>query len=67
MQRQQSFQNNIKDEYKVNLIFEKGKETISKYSVFGMPKEFILETKTDTIGGIFILIDLCKISLLLKE
>lgn len=37
------------NEYKVNLIFEKGKETISKYSVFGMPKEFILETKTDKI------------------
>ena len=34
------------NEYKVNLLFEKGKNTISKYNVFGMPKEFLLETKT---------------------
>jgi hypothetical protein len=34
------------NEYKINLIFEKGKDTISKYNVFGMPKEFLLETKT---------------------
>ena len=34
------------NEYKINLIFEKGKKTISKYNVFGMPKEFLLETKT---------------------
>ena len=34
------------NEYKINLIFEKGKETMSKYNVFGMPKEFLLETKT---------------------
>ena len=34
------------NEYKINLIFEKGKTTISKYNVFGMPKEFLLETKT---------------------
>lgn len=34
------------NEYKINMIFEKGKKTISKYNVFGMPKEFLLETKT---------------------
>ena len=34
------------NEYKINLIFEKGKYTVSKYNVFGMPKEFLLETKT---------------------
>ena len=34
------------NEYKINLIFEKGKDTISKYNVFGMPKEFLLQTKT---------------------
>ena len=34
------------NEYKINLVFEKGKDTISKYNVFGMPKEFLLETKT---------------------
>jgi len=34
------------NEYRINFIFEKGKKTISKYNVFGMPKEFLLETKT---------------------
>ena len=34
------------NEYKINLIFEKGKKTISKYNVFGMPKEFLLQTNT---------------------
>ena len=34
------------NEYKINLIFEKEKNTMSKYNVFGMPKEFLLETKT---------------------
>ena len=34
------------NEYKINLVFEKNKNTISKYNVFGMPKEFLLETKT---------------------
>ena len=34
------------NEYKINLVFEKNKETISKYNVFGIPKEFLLETKT---------------------
>ena len=34
------------NEYKINLIFEKNKITTSKYNVFGMPKEFLLETKT---------------------
>ena len=38
--------NRICNEYKINLIFEKGKNSISKYNVFGMPKEFLLETKT---------------------
>lgn len=33
-------------EYKINLIFEKGKKTISTYSVFGAPKIFELETIT---------------------
>ena len=34
------------NEYKINLVFEKGKNTISTYQVFGMPKVFDLETKT---------------------
>ena len=34
------------NEYKINLIFENKKETLSKYNVFGMPKEFLLQTKT---------------------
>lgn len=37
------------NEYKINLVFEKNKKTISKYNVFGMPKEFILETKTNDL------------------
>ena len=37
------------NEYKINLIFEKNKKTISKYNVFGMPKEFLLETKTNKL------------------
>ena len=37
------------NEYKINLIFEKNKKTISKYNVFGMPKEFLLETKTNEL------------------
>ena len=37
------------NEYKINLIFEKEKDTISKYNVFGMPKEFLLETKTNKL------------------
>jgi len=37
------------NEYKINMIFEKGKKTISKYNVFGMPKEFLLETKTSKL------------------
>ena len=37
------------NEYKINLIFEKGKKTLSKYNVFGMPKEFLLETKTNKL------------------
>lgn len=47
------------NEYKINLIFEKGKTTISKYNVFGMPKEFLLETKTKKleITNTFIKID----------
>jgi len=38
------------NEYKINLVFEKGKNTISKYNVFGMPKEFLLETKTKKLN-----------------
>ena len=34
------------NEYKINLVFEKNKKTISNYQVFGMPKTFDLETKT---------------------
>lgn len=47
------------NEYKINLIFEKGKTTTSKYNVFGMPKEFLLETKTKKleITNTFIKID----------
>jgi hypothetical protein len=47
------------NEYKINLIFEKNKKTISKYNVFGMPKEFLLETKTTKleITNTFIKID----------
>ena len=47
------------NEYKINLIFEKGKKTMSKYNVFGMPKEFLLETKTKKldINDKFIKID----------
>ena len=37
------------NEYKINLIFEKDKITTSKYNVFGMPKEFLLETKTNEL------------------
>lgn len=34
------------NEYKINLIFEKDKKTISTYQVFGMPKKFELQTIT---------------------
>ena len=34
------------NEYKINFVFEKNKKTESKYNVFGMPKEFLLETNT---------------------
>lgn len=37
------------NEYKINLLFEKEKDTISKYNMFGMPKEFLLETKTNKL------------------
>lgn len=37
------------NEYKINFIFEKNKKTISKYNVFGMPKEFLLHTKTNKL------------------
>jgi len=37
------------NEYKINLIFEKNKTTTSKYNVFGMTKEFLLETKTNEL------------------
>lgn len=38
------------NEYKINFIFEKEKNTMSKYNVFGMPKEFLLETKTNKLN-----------------
>ena len=34
------------NEYKINLIFEKNKNTMSTYQVFGMPKVFDLHTNT---------------------
>ena len=34
------------NEYKINLVFEKNKKTISTYQVFGASKIFDLETKT---------------------
>lgn len=34
------------NDYKINLIFEQNKKTISTYNVFGMPKVFELETLT---------------------
>ena len=37
------------NEYKINFVFEKAKKTISRYNVFGMPKEFLLETKTNKL------------------
>ena len=37
------------NEYKINLIFEKNKTTISNYQVFGMPKIFDLETNTNKL------------------
>ena len=37
------------NEYKVNLVFQKNKKTISNYQVFGMPKTFDLETKTNKL------------------
>lgn len=37
------------NEYKINFVFEKDKKTISRYNVFGMPKEFLLETKTNKL------------------
>lgn len=37
------------NEYKINLVFEKNKMTISTYQVFGMPKVFDLETNTNKL------------------
>ena len=37
------------NEYKINLIFENNKKSISTYQVFGMPKIFNLETNTKKI------------------
>jgi len=34
------------NEYKINLLFEKNKRTMSTYNVFGAPKVFELETFT---------------------
>ena len=41
--------NRSSNEYKVNLIFQKNKKTMSNYQVFGMPKTFDLETKTNKL------------------
>lgn len=37
------------NEYKINLVFEKNKKTISTYQVFGAPKVFELETITQKL------------------
>lgn len=37
------------NEYKIKFIFEKNKKTISKYNVFGIDKEFLLETNTNEL------------------
>ena len=37
------------NEYKINLVFEELKKTISTYQVFGMSKTFDLETKTNML------------------
>lgn len=37
------------NEYKVNLVFQKNKKTMSNYQVFGIPKTFDLETKTNKL------------------
>lgn len=37
------------NEYKINLIFEKNKKTISTYQVFGVSKVFDLETNTNKL------------------
>ncbi len=41
--------NRLCDEYKINLIFEKNKKSISTYSVFGAPKIFELDTFTNKL------------------
>ena len=38
------------NEYKINLVFEKNKKSISTYQVFGMPKTFDLETTTKKLN-----------------
>lgn len=38
--------NRVCREYKINLVFEKNKRTMSNYNVFGAPKVFELETRT---------------------
>lgn len=37
------------NEYKINLLFDLNKKTMSSYNVFGMPKEFLLETITNKL------------------
>ena len=32
------------NEYKINFVFDELEKTISKYNVFGMPKEFLLRS-----------------------
>lgn len=41
--------NRVCSEYKINLIFENNKTTVSTYQVFGASKVFDLETKTKTL------------------
>lgn len=41
--------NRVCSEYKINLIFEKDKSTISTYNVFDISKKFDLETKTQKL------------------
>lgn len=41
--------NRVCNEYKINLIFENNKKTMSTYSLFGVPKVFELETFTKNL------------------
>lgn len=41
--------NRLCKDYEINLIFEKNKKTMSTYKLLGIPKEFLLETKTSEL------------------